>query len=147
MYNNNKTKCENLEENANCKVTLKKFWCVDYYGQIVNWPGKKSKSNNKKGKKKFENCFGRLVDIQHPISLSQSGAIVIILNIGFPWAKAAKIVIIWGVQTCYEYQRCSSFHFFMVSGLSRLMICFRGWLAVNITSIIPSLFPDRAHGT
>ena len=52
MYNNNKTKCENLEENANCKVTLKKFWCVDYYGQIVNWPGKKSKSNNKKGKKK-----------------------------------------------------------------------------------------------
>ena len=78
------TKCEILEKNANCKVTLKKLWCrLLRSNSELAW-----KVKVKQEEKKFENCFGRprLVDIQHLISLSQSGAIVIILNIGFPWA-------------------------------------------------------------
>ena len=89
---------------------------VDYYGQIVNWPGK-SKSNKKK---KVWKLLWKTKTCWHPASdLSFSKRCNCDhLEYWFPMghaiyvpASAAKIVIIWGVQTCYEYQRCS-FHFF-----------------------------------
>ena len=94
---------------------LPKTYGVDY-GQIVNWPGK-SKSNKKK---KVWKLLWKTKTCWHPASdLSFSKRCNCDhLEYWFPMghaiyvpALAAKIVIIWGVQTCYEYQRCS-FHFF-----------------------------------
>jgi len=121
---------------------------VDYYGQIVNWPGKKSKSNNKKGKKVWKllwkTCWHPASDLSFSKWCNCDH-----LEYWFPMGESSQNSNNLGCANVLWIPKMQQL-FFMVgaTGLSRLMICFRGWLAVNITSIIPSLFPDRAaHGT
>ena len=110
------TKCEILEKNANCKVTLKKLWCrLLRSNSELAWKVKVKQEEKKVWKLlwKTKTCWHPASDLSFSKRCNCDH-----LEYWFPMghaiyvpASAAKIVIIWGVQTCYEYQRCS-FHFF-----------------------------------
>ena len=143
------TKCEILEKkNANCKVTLKKLWCrLLRSNSELAWKEVKVKQQERKKKVwklLWKTCWHPASDLSFSKWCNCDH-----LEYWFPMGESSQNSNNLGCANVLWIPKMQQL-FFMVgaTGLSRLMICFRGWLAVNITSIIPSLFPDRAaHGT